>query len=139
MTDEWALNVTYRGDRGEPRVLAKKAVHLRELGKRAGDCIDCRQCTAICPTGVDIREGSQLGCIQCGLCIDACDNVMKEIGQPTGLIAYDNDINSQRRKDGLPEVYKLVRPRTILYAALICVVWTSDGKSRRLEIQLVGS
>src|SRR5208337_4597370 len=101
---------------------AKKAVYLREQGKPAGDCVDCRQCTAVCPTGVDIREGSQLGCIQCGLCVDACDNVMKEIGRPTGLIAYDNDINAERRRDGLPEVYKLVRPRTILYAALICVV-----------------
>ena len=124
LTDEWALNVTYRGDRGEPRVSAKKAVHLREQGKPAGDCIDCRQCTAVCPTGVDIREGSQLGCIQCGLCIDACDNVMKEIGRPTGLIAYDNDINAERRRAGLPEIYKLVRPRTILYVALIGVVGT---------------
>ena len=124
LTDEWALNVTYRGDRGEPRVSAKKAVHLREQGKPAGDCIDCRQCTAVCPTGVDIREGSQLGCIQCGLCIDACDNVMKEIGRPTGLIAYDNDLNAERRRAGLPEIYKLVRPRTILYVALIGVVGT---------------
>ena len=47
LTDEWALNVTYRGDRGEPRVSAKKAVHLREQGKPAGDCIDCRQCAAV--------------------------------------------------------------------------------------------
>ncbi|WP_294538243.1 cytochrome c oxidase accessory protein CcoG [uncultured Rhodoblastus sp.] len=122
LTDEWALNVTYRGDRGEPRVSVKKAAHLREQGKPAGDCVDCRQCTAVCPTGVDIRAGSQLGCIQCGLCIDACDNVMKEIGRPTGLIAYDNDINAERRRAGLPEIYKIVRPRTILYAALICVV-----------------
>jgi cytochrome c oxidase accessory protein FixG len=122
LTDEWALNVTYRGDRGEPRVSVKKAAHLREQGKQAGECIDCRQCAAVCPTGVDIRDGSQLACIQCGLCIDACDNVMKEIGRPTGLIAYDNDINAERRQAGLPEIYKLVRPRTILYAALICVV-----------------
>jgi len=56
------------------------------------------------------------------LCIDACDNVMKEIGRPTGLIAYDNDINAERRRAGLPEVYKIVRPRTILYAVLIVVV-----------------
>jgi cytochrome c oxidase accessory protein FixG len=122
LTDEWALNVTYRGDRGEPRVSTKKAVLLREQGKPAGDCVDCRQCTAVCPTGVDIRDGSQLGCIQCGLCIDACDHVMKEIGRPTGLIAYDNDINADRRRAGLPEIYKLVRPRTILYVILIVAV-----------------
>ncbi|MGO9389647.1 cytochrome c oxidase accessory protein CcoG [Rhodoblastus sp.] len=122
LTDEWALNVTYRGDRGEPRVSAKKAVALRLQGKPAGDCIDCRQCIAVCPTGVDIRQGSQLGCIQCGLCIDACDHVMREIGRPTGLIAYDNDLNAVRRKQGLPDVYKLVRPRTVLYVALIVLV-----------------
>ena len=122
LTDEWALNVTYRGDRGEPRVSAKKAAALRLQGKAAGDCIDCRQCVAVCPTEVDIRNGSQLGCIQCGLCIDACDHVMREIGRPTGLIAYDNDLNAAHRHQGLPEVYKLVRPRTVLYVALIGLV-----------------
>jgi len=122
LTDEWALNVTYRGDRGEPRISAKKAIALRARGEPAGDCVDCRQCVAVCPTGVDIRKGSQLACIQCGLCIDACDNVMMDIGRPTGLIAYDNDLNAGRRSAGLPEVYKLVRPRTVLYVALIGVV-----------------
>jgi len=122
LTDEWALNVTYRGDRGEPRISAKKAVALRAKGEKAGDCVDCRQCVAVCPTGVDIRDGSQLGCIQCGLCIDACDHVMVELHRPTGLIAYDNDMNHDRRAAGLPEIYKLVRPRTILYVVLIGVV-----------------
>ena len=75
----------------------KKAQHARDKGEKAGDCIDCLQCIAVCPTGVDIRKGSQLGCIQCGLCIDACDNVMKEIGRAPHLIYYDTDINVQRR------------------------------------------
>ncbi len=122
LTDEWALNVTYRDDRGEPRVSAKKAAHLREQGKPAGDCVDCRQCVAVCPTGVDIRNGAQLGCIQCGLCIDACDAIMKDIGRKTGLIAYDNDLNAGHRRAGQPEVYKFVRARTVLYVALIGVV-----------------
>ncbi|MDI9850212.1 cytochrome c oxidase accessory protein CcoG [Rhodoblastus sp. 17X3] len=122
LTDEWALNVTYRGDRGEPRVSAKKAVALRQKGEPAGDCVDCRQCVAVCPTGVDIRHGSQLGCIQCGLCIDACDNVMNELGRQTGLIAYDNDINADRRRAGLPEIYRVIRPRTVLYVVLIAMV-----------------
>jgi cytochrome c oxidase accessory protein FixG len=122
LTDEYALNVTYRGDRGEPRVSAKKAVALRARGEPAGDCVDCRQCVAVCPTGVDIRHGAELGCIQCGLCIDACDHVMSELHRPTGLIAYDNDLNAERRRAGLPEVYNLVRARTILYVALIAVV-----------------
>ncbi|MCP8940848.1 cytochrome c oxidase accessory protein CcoG [Alsobacter sp. SYSU M60028] len=122
LTDEWALNVTYRSDRGEPRMSVKKAEHARERGEKAGDCVDCRQCIAVCPTGVDIRDGIQLGCIQCGLCIDACDTVMKEIGRPTGLIGYDTDINIACRASGKPTVRKVVRPRTILYAAVIGTV-----------------
>ena len=122
LTDEWALNVTYRGDRGEPRVSAKKAAALRAKGEPAGDCVDCRQCVAVCPTGVDIRDGAQLGCIQCGLCIDACNNIMRDLDRPGGLIAYDNDMNADRRRAGLPEVYSLVRPRTILYVVLIVAV-----------------
>ncbi len=102
LTDEWALNVMYRGDRGEPRISAKKAAALRAKGEPAGDCVDCRQCVAVCPTGVDIRDGAQLGCIQCGLCIDACDNIMRDLGRPSGLIAYDNDMNADRRRAGLP-------------------------------------
>ncbi len=122
LTDEWALNVTYRRDRGEPHMSVKKAEQLRLHGEPAGDCIDCHQCINVCPTGVDIRDGIQLGCIQCGLCIDACDTVMKQIDRPTGLIAYDTDINGQRRIAGKPPVYRLVRARTILYAAMIAVV-----------------
>ena len=122
LTDEWALNVTYRRDRGEPRTSVKKAEQLRAHGQPAGDCIDCHQCINVCPTGVDIRNGIQLGCIQCGLCIDACDTVMSEIGRPSGLIAYDTDINGQRRLAGKPPVYRLVRARTLLYAGIIALV-----------------
>jgi cytochrome c oxidase accessory protein FixG len=119
LTDEWALNVTYRYDRGEPRTSIKKAEELRSRGEPAGDCVDCFQCVAVCPTGIDIRNGAQLECIMCGLCIDACNNVMKKIGRPTGLIAYDNDINIVGRAQGKPPIYRLVRPRTLIYAGII--------------------
>jgi cytochrome c oxidase accessory protein FixG len=122
LTDEWALNVTYRYDRGEPRHSLKKSEEMRAKGLPAGDCIDCAQCVAVCPTGIDIRNGPQLDCIMCGLCIDACDNVMAKIGRPTGLIAYDNDINIKRRLEGQPEIFRLVRPRTVAYAAIIAVI-----------------
>jgi len=122
LTDEYALNVTYRYDRGEPRCSVKKAEQLREKGEPAGDCIDCLQCVHVCPTGVDIRGGANLGCIQCGLCIDACDNVMTKLGRPTGLIAYDTDLNIKARLEGKPSVFQLVRMRTILYAAIIAIV-----------------
>lgn len=121
LTDEYALNVTYRYDRGEPRMSAKKAEQLKAQGQRVGDCVDCLQCVHVCPTGIDIRQGSQLGCIQCGLCIDACDNIMAKLGRPTRLIAYDTDLNIKARLEGKPSVYKLMRWRTALYAAIIAI------------------
>ena len=122
LTDEWALNVTYKYDRGETRTSLKKANELRALGEPVGDCVDCYQCVAVCPTGIDIRDGAQLDCIQCGLCIDACDTVMKKIGRETRLIGYDNDINIQRRQAGKPPIYRIVRPRTVVYSAMIAGV-----------------
>ena len=122
LTDEHALNVSYRYDRGEPRMSVKDAKRAREAEQPAGDCIDCHQCVAVCPTGVDIRQGSQLGCIQCGLCIDACDTVMTKIGRPTRLIAYDTDEAIMAREVGQTPTYKPIRARTILYAAIIALV-----------------
>ncbi len=122
LTDNEALNVTYRLDRGEPRMSLKEAEHNREADQPAGDCIDCNQCVAVCPTGVDIRKGAQLGCIQCGLCIDACDAVMAKVDRPTRLIAYDTDDNIARRARGEAPVYRLVRSRTLLYVAVIAIV-----------------
>ena len=124
MTDEYALNVTYRYERGEPRASLKKAAALHEHGQPAGDCIDCLQCVHVCPTGVDIRQGPSLGCIQCGLCIDACDAVMAKIGRATRLIAYDTELNIKSRQQGKPAVYRLVRTRTVLYAVIIALVGT---------------
>jgi cytochrome c oxidase accessory protein FixG len=122
LTDEFALNVTYRYDRGEPRCSVKKGEQLRAQGQSVGDCIDCLQCVHVCPTGVDIRGGANLGCIQCGLCIDACDAIMSRLGRPTRLIAYDTDLNIQQRAEGRKPFYRLVRMRTLLYAGIIAVV-----------------
>jgi len=122
LTDEDALNVTYRYDRGEPRASLKKAAALHAHGEAAGDCIDCQQCIHVCPTGIDIRGGPNLGCIQCGLCIDACDAVMAKIGRPARLIGYDTDNNIRARQQGRHASFKIVRPRTLLYAAVILLV-----------------
>jgi cytochrome c oxidase accessory protein FixG len=122
LTDEHALNVTYRYDRGEPRGSVKKSAALRAQGMLAGDCVDCYQCVYVCPTGVDIRNGPNLGCIQCGLCIDACDAVMAKIDRPARLIAYDTDLNIKRRQEGRPELYHIVRMRTVFYAGVIAIV-----------------
>jgi len=119
LTDEWALNVTYRYDRGDPRISYKKSEELRAKGEPAGDCVDCYQCVAVCPTGIDIRDGPQIDCIMCGLCIDACDSVMSKVGRPLGLIAYDTDVNIKRRLEGQKPIYKFIRARTLIYAGII--------------------
>jgi len=123
MLDERSLIVTYKDWRGEPRGSLKKAE--RNPGK-FGDCIDCNQCVAVCPTGIDIREGAQIGCITCALCIDACDRVMAETGRPRGLIDYATLEDSEREKHGqspTPPLKLIWRPRTILY---FCV-WAGIG------------
>ncbi|NNC36166.1 MAG: cytochrome c oxidase accessory protein CcoG [Acidimicrobiales bacterium] len=118
MIDDKALNVTYRYDRGEPRGAHKK----NATWEGRGDCIDCRQCVAVCPTGIDIRDGLQLECIGCALCIDACNEIMDKIDRPRGLIAYDTDANIERRQKGAKEKFELIRARTVIYAILFAAV-----------------
>jgi cytochrome c oxidase accessory protein FixG len=86
MLDENSLTVTYNNWRGEPR--SRHAKRVRAEGKLVGDCVDCNACVAVCPMGIDIREGQQLECITCALCIDACNGVMEKIGFEHGLISY---------------------------------------------------
>ncbi len=118
LTDEDALSVTYRKDRGEPRGVHKKG----DTWEGRGDCIDCGQCVAACPMGIDIRDGDQLECINCALCIDACDSIMKKVARPMGLIAYDTQKNVALRASGGRAVYHFIRARTILYAVGIAIV-----------------
>jgi cytochrome c oxidase accessory protein FixG len=119
LTDEHAYNILYRDARGEPRVSAKQAAVLRAAGQPAGDCVDCFACVTACPAGIDIRDGLQMDCVQCGLCVDACDTVMAKLGRPAGLIGYDTEANRRSRAAGKGRVSHVVRPRTVLYAALV--------------------
>jgi len=117
MFDRDSLLITYRGWRGEPRGPHKAG----QSWEGRGDCIDCKQCIAVCPTGIDIRNGPQLECIQCALCIDACDEIMTKVERPRGLIAYDTESNlAAAGRETVP--IKLIRPRTILYAGAMAVV-----------------
>lgn len=118
MTDKDTLEVVYRGYRGEPRGPHKKG----DSWEGRGDCIDCMQCVAVCPMGIDIREGDQLECINCALCIDACDAVMEKVGRPKGLIAYDTARNLERAPQGQKLVFAFFRPRVLFYAALLVAI-----------------
>ena len=118
MFDSDSFLITYRGFRGEPRGPHKKG----DSWEGRGDCIDCTQCVVVCPAGIDIRNGSQLECIQCALCIDACDEVMLKVGRPTKLIAYDTYRNLEAEAHGGRAPFRLIRPRTMLYAGLFVLV-----------------
>jgi len=109
MFDKDTLIIAYDTQRGEPRGKHKAG----DSWEGKGHCIDCDSCVVVCPMGIDIREGLQMECIACGLCVDACDNVMEKIGLPKGLIRYDTE--SKRKFDPF-------RPRTFWYAGIISVV-----------------
>jgi len=103
LTDDETVTVGYDEKRGEPRGTA---------GKVEGDCVDCRRCVNVCPTGIDIRNGLQLECIACTACIDACDDIMVKLDRPKGLVRYD----SQAGFAGQPR--RLLRPRIYAYSVL---------------------
>ncbi len=118
MMDEDTLTIGYRDWRGEPRGKASAPGH--------GDCIDCMACVNVCPMGIDIRDGQQLACITCGLCIDACNDVMDRIGRPRDLIGYLALTDEVRERAGEPakSVWAHVfRLRTVLYTML----WAGVG------------
>ena len=127
--DADTIQVGYDASRGEPRG------KYTESG--IGDCIDCQRCVAVCPTGIDIRNGTQLECVGCANCIDACDEVMDRVERPRGLIRYD----SQQGLEGRPR--RFFRPRLYAYVGLLLlgVVVASLGFASReaLEAKLVRS
>jgi len=95
--DENTMVVAYDYKRGEKRAPVNRRVSFdARRAEGFGDCVSCRECVSVCPTGIDIRNGTQMECINCTACIDACDRVMSKIGRPTGLIRYAS-LNSIER------------------------------------------
>ena len=153
MLDDNSLMVTYKYWRGEPRShgvkRAGEALFQPDRGDQGaapqrglstlvalaadpnkalefGDCIDCNACVAVCPTGIDIRNGAQIGCITCGLCIDACDQVMVKLNRPTRLIGYSTVADEMiAGEGGVPQspIARLFRARTVIYF----LIWAGIG------------
>lgn len=113
LADDESLIITYDTKRGEPRAAGKQAA-------LDGRCIECNKCVAVCPQGIDIRDGFQLECIQCARCIDACESVMSQLGHRT-LVEYGSVAEEQGRKP------RRWRPRTFVYGALLLAIVVVAG------------
>lgn len=126
LLDKDSIVVTYDHVRGEPRgKFSKKET------RQIGDCIDCAQCVKVCPTGIDIRNGTQLECINCTACIDACNKMMNAVGLPAGLIRYasENNISEKQpaRFTGRMKAYTAVM--TVLLGVLVFLLGTRSDVS----------
>lgn len=131
LLDESSIVVAYDYIRGEPRGRIKKAKKkaaaanplvaiqssveqpVEAIQNQMGDCIDCKLCIKVCPTGIDIRNGTQLECVNCTACIDACDEVMEKIDRPIGLIRYDSE---KGIREGTKNIFT---PRVFAYSGVL--------------------
>ena len=120
MFDKDTLVITYDAKRGEPR----------GKGGDKGDCVDCGICVQVCPTGIDIRQGLQYECIGCAACIDGCNQVMTKVGKPQKLIRY----STLHAMEGTPT--RVLRPRVLVYAAILASVATAAAASLYLRTPL---
>jgi len=112
LLDKNSIVVAYDYVRGEPRTKQKKQVDRTD----AGDCIDCAACVRVCPTGIDIRNGTQLECVNCTACIDACDAIMTSVHKPRGLIRYASENNI---REGNPTK---INARIVAYSAVLTLL-----------------
>ena len=111
LLDKKSIIVTYDHVRGEPRHKAHKGERKGE-----GDCIDCLECVRVCPTGIDIRNGTQLECVNCTACIDACDHMMESVHLPKGLIRYDSEEGISTKTQWR------ITPRMIGYSIILLLI-----------------
>ena len=138
LIDSHTINVAYDFKRGEGtagRAKFRKNEDRQAEGK--GDCIDCGQCVAVCPTGIDIRDGIQLECVNCTACIDACDDVMLKVGLPTGLIRYasEDDIKKGEKFKFTKRLAAYTIALLLLIAAMTVFLFSRpDVESKYLKV-----
>ena len=132
MFDRDTLIIAYDARRGEPKGPRGKRVDPRAAG--LGDCIDCKICVQVCPTGIDIRDGLQYECIGCAACVDGCDQVMDKMGYPRGLIRYASQ-NTMTQDASAPGAIwrRVLRPRTLIYAAILAAIAAAAGTTLLLR------
>lgn len=99
LLDSDSVVISYDYTRGEQRYKYRRGEDRQAAGK--GDCVDCSLCVSVCPTGIDIRNGTQLECVNCTACIDACDSIMENVGLPKGLIRYESESNLRSGRKGM--------------------------------------
>jgi cytochrome c oxidase accessory protein FixG len=117
LLDENTIVVAYDYRRGEQRGRYRRSETIQQRSsKQLGDCIDCRNCVSVCPTGIDIRDGTQMECVNCTACIDACDEVMDKIGRPRGLIRFAS-LNGIEKGQALQ-----VTPRILGYCVILLLL-----------------
>lgn len=115
LMDKKSVSVVYDYNRGEPR----KDVAVPK--EEQGDCVSCRRCVEVCPTGIDIRRGIQMECIGCTACIDACDEIMEKVNKPVGLIRYGSEYELESKTK--PSWTSLItRPRVVMYTVAMLIV-----------------
>jgi cytochrome c oxidase accessory protein FixG len=117
MFDKDTLIVSYDAQRGDPRGSRGRKADYKAQG--LGECVDCSLCVQVCPTGIDIRNGLQYGCIGCAGCIDVCDGVMDKMGYPRGLIRFTTQ-NALKQGGSAREIWRhILRPRVLVYTAAL--------------------
>ncbi len=128
--DKNTITVQYDQSRGEPR----KGVAADEASQ--GDCVSCKRCVQVCPTGIDIRNGVQMECIACTACIDACDEIMDKVNKPRGLIRYMPSLDAGKN-------VKILRPRVLVYSTVLIALFSgliyAVSSRKNIDIQILRS
>jgi len=134
MFDPDTLIVTYDRARGEPRGVGSK--QSSRADQQLGDCVECKLCVQVCPTGIDIRNGLQYECIGCAACIDACDHVMEKAGMPKGLVRYSTQRALQEHYAARGIWGHVLRARVLVYGAILLAVTAALATAIALRVPL---